>query len=92
MEAKPTPGPWEYDGVAVRRKGSIVGHQIAQPQDPDDPMHQTETERANGHLIAAAPDLLAALSVISLDPKISAWLKANDPNALKQARDAIGKV
>jgi hypothetical protein len=55
-------------------------------------MHQTETERANGHLIAAAPDLLAALSVISLDPKISAWLKANDPNALKQARDAIGKV
>lgn len=30
-----------------------------------------------------------ALSVIALDPKISGWLKKNDPKALKQVKEAL---
>lgn len=33
--------------------------------------------------------LVAALSVIVLDPKIRAFLEANDPKALAQAEEAL---
>lgn len=32
---------------------------------------------------------LDALKVISYDPQISGWLEDNDPNALKQVREAL---
>ena len=37
-------------------------------------------------------DLLAALLVMVLDPRISEWLSKNDPQALKQARAAIANA
>jgi hypothetical protein len=46
----------------------------------------------NAKLFVASPDLLAALLVISSDPKISAWLEANDVKALEQVRVAIAKA
>jgi hypothetical protein len=36
--------------------------------------------------------LVGALSVIVLDKKISAWLKQNDPQALKQAKTALKMI
>lgn len=33
--------------------------------------------------------LMAALAVITLDPKIRAFLEANDPKALTQAEEAL---
>ena len=47
---------------------------------------------ANARLIAAAPDLLAALQVLVLTPHILYYLEANDPMALEQARAAIAKA
>jgi hypothetical protein len=46
----------------------------------------------NARLIAAAPEMYNALNVITLEPKIRAWLAANDPKALEQAGDAITKA
>ena len=37
-------------------------------------------------------ETLNALKVLTLDPKISAWLRANDPKALEQATTAIGNA
>jgi hypothetical protein len=40
----------------------------------------------------AVDELWAALKVLTLDPKIRAWLKANDPKALEQADRAVRKA
>lgn len=49
----------------------------------------TSEGTANAFLMAASPKMLNALKVFILDPKISAWLQENDPQALKQAKNAI---
>ena len=38
---------------------------------------------------SSKPKLVAALAVIVLDPKIRAFLEANDPQALAQAEEAL---
>lgn len=61
---KHTPGPWKYDGRDIFPPA--MGQTIATTWD----IGRTSYERhANGHLIAAAPDLLAACETIisSLD-------------------------
>ena len=36
--------------------------------------------------------LFASLKVLTLDPRISAWLSEYDPKALEQAQESIAKV
>lgn len=62
-----TPGPWQFyeltlrggtpDGLGYIRPADEDGREIAHHGDMERPV---EENRANGHLIAAAPDLLAA--------------------------------
>ena len=63
---KHTPGPWEAVGNLVRSpmvqpQGLSKGVQIAECRDAYFLSH-TEESKANAHLIAAAPELLEALS------------------------------
>jgi len=67
-EAKHTPGPWVHNGgVAESRFCIETDHDIPNRKEihlacVSKPCGMTsETYRANAHLIAAAPDLLAAL-------------------------------
>jgi len=55
---KHTPAPWKADNGAVRAKN---GHQIAECALSTNWMNPTKKEIANAQLIAAAPDMLAAL-------------------------------
>lgn len=65
-EAKHTPGPWKYvpddDGIPAATiqaaDGSAVGSLFGRLRDGSSIDGREETE-ANGHLMAAAPDLLA---------------------------------
>lgn len=43
-------------------------------------------------LHTAAPELLNALKVFTLNPTIKHWLETYDPKALEQARAAIAKA
>ena len=85
IEAKPvahTPGPWmqEYDGAVA------IGEQVCIPVDhcgPDDVPHAER--KANARLIAAAPDLLAALQMaLDADQDSALWRET--------ARAAIAKA
>jgi len=87
-----TPGPWIcHSGMVWKSDGSANGIPIAR-MDRDTP-HTEPTERdRNAHLIASAPDLLAALETM-----VSAF-NANqiDPlvafAAIERARSAIDKA
>lgn len=68
--SKHTPGPWDYgwkiqpNGCpTVGHKGLMVCMVAHSAKDPD----QKETALANANLIAAAPDLLAALVALTED-------------------------
>lgn len=57
METKFTPGPWEFDGesdVFSTREGESL---VADVNFPQGRFRTKEELHANGHLIAAAPDL-----------------------------------
>ena len=70
-KAFPTPGPWHLGGSLISNGAETVALILRKPAwfggkeyatrdtDPDAPEHGIVAE-ANGHLIAAAPDLLAA--------------------------------
>jgi hypothetical protein len=62
-----TPGPWAENGCEIQAAdGSAVCEMLARPEDADKWGHHHAD--ANSRLIAAAPDLLAALeSIVSLD-------------------------
>jgi hypothetical protein len=94
MKAKHTPGPWEAHGCTIYTSdrwldGTNYGAQrIAQSyRDDSDAMPSTE-EYANAVLIAAAPDLLAALKQCYSD------LQRYAPNSTGsvQARAALAKA
>ena len=98
MSIKHTPGPWNLhspdegdpitgDGTfCITAKSMVIAN--AQPRD----WHETP---ANARLIAAAPDLLAALremvEAFSMD-NIGVDALARNINAKKLARDAIAKA
>jgi hypothetical protein len=48
---------------------------------------ERQERRAREHVRRLAPDLLKALKVLTLTPHIVAYLEANDPKALEQARN-----
>lgn len=64
-EMKHTPGPWLYDGegrvLTTRGRVRHVAEVEAPDVDNDLDGEHWEKVTSNGHLIAAAPDLLAAL-------------------------------
>ena len=105
MNTKHTPGPWTsenrsfqhdtFDGIPIIEAGT--GYGIASAWQVDN-IKASDTQRANAHLIAAAPDLLAALKVMLANEIALAesgdagfW----DPETtdhVKQARAAIAKA
>lgn len=97
-QAHPTPGPWRVttfragyqpDGSNPVDYSAIMSNegQIATISE------ECHTNReSNAPLIAAAPDLLAALKVLTMDERIRPWLAENDPKALGQAHAAILKA
>lgn len=99
MNGKHTPGPWglerqEYAVVITHQGGSIAATY------PEDMMGRKHDALANGHLIAAAPDLLVALQSLASNAerieRDSYSLQGHehfDPEtALEYARAAIAKA
>lgn len=91
-----TPGPWfavncgtadepMYSVKAARIKGKKPGHEVCICATGDSPQ---EMETANAILIAAAPDLLAALKSLLTSHVEDQW----DARAIKAAYDAIAKA
>ena len=66
MNTKHTPGPWKHQGVAAYANGATIAvatglHSIATIQE------RLAEQEANAKLIAAAPELLAALQTLCED-------------------------
>lgn len=95
-EFKGTPGPWEIkpeevDRPYIRIRGTRLGRRfkVANVLSPDyDGVHHREADetRANARLIAAAPELLEALTT-TLD-EIGHWLSQQKPG-LKEKIDSV---
>jgi hypothetical protein len=89
MTQQHTPGPWVWERVL--QDSAVTEHTLKGPtvlcrfwfDNPPD---------ADARLIAAAPELLAALKVMVLTRGIREHLEATDPMALEQARAAIAKA
>lgn len=104
MAGQHTPGPWTYEGDHTHRQYNIrmLGHLIGVRDEAKHictvnnlPPHvlanrDPVTAEANARLIAAAPDLLAALGdiVASSDANCGDSLA----NAIRTAKDAIAKA
>ena len=86
MTAKHTPGPWSYVGKSRIRSGNP-----RQPIATAFGSGRTHDERAaNARLIAAAPDLLAALQAV--DEMFSQPGKINSETVKRVVRAAIAKA
>jgi hypothetical protein len=90
-----TPGPWIFNnlGQITDRSGRIIvvtvsAHNIPNPAYPKGSFHylaEDDGGEANGRLISAAPDLLAALETIAAGN--------TDPDDMVEiAREAIAQV
>lgn len=76
-----TPGPWEQDGNAVHTsRGTIAVCPVPQKGGVFDC-------NANARLIAAAPDLLAALKAV-----MDEWREGYGLSCVKEVRAAISKA
>jgi hypothetical protein len=96
--SKHTPGPWEANSAdniyaAVNGRKEMIAKCCDLPciggHDDVAAQRARDMEIANARLIAAAPELLAALE------NIVAWMEQHHPEAAKnipQARAAIAKV
>jgi hypothetical protein len=104
---KHTPGPWSVSGVRTR----LDGHPVLQIYGPDDKVYacvfysdrlpgEHATSHADARLIAAAPEMLAALKFIfehiadkERGPRdLYPAFGLNSGRAIKMARDAIAKA
>lgn len=90
-----TPGPWEYDPSEkhyskpiVRNNGMVICHVLPLS------FHSHGDRNANGHLIAAAPDLLKALKDLcrNVDADLSGFWTESTSNFMQQAEAAISKA
>jgi hypothetical protein len=93
MSAKHTPGPWALREDSCVIVDSVVGYPIAgtRTKRPED------ENRANAHLISAAPDLLEALQEITDDYSDRFDLDSPSTNpgiktSIARARAAIAKA
>lgn len=82
-EAKHTPGPWNFTGNGVY---AADGTTVAD----NEPHYPQALDPCNGHLIAAAPELLEALE--ELEQLVSAHISEEADNWCKSARAAIAKA
>lgn len=99
-EFKGTPGPWEIkpeevDRPYIRIRGTRLGgrFKVANVLSPDyDGVHHREADetRANARLIAAAPELLEALTS-TLD-EIGFWLSQQKPELKDKLVSAVAKA
>lgn len=64
MGTKHTPGPWAVNGIAIDAGVTTVCWMAEPPQYAGDTAKFCDNDKANARLIAAAPDLLAALESI----------------------------
>lgn len=96
-KAKPTPGPWTVTSKYVQRYNDEPGNTVYTVEAPDQPLSPSipmakglkvsianAIREADARLIAAAPDLLAALADIAKQ-----W---PDSSAAKTALAAIAKA
>jgi len=88
MNTKHTPGPWSvhgsYIGAGNKRSMKVVATVANMPSDEMSP----DEVAANAALVAAAPDLLAAL----VDAADALLIHCPDAWALLQARAAIAQA
>ena len=99
MSAQHTPGPWRVSSVGLTNDGkrAVVSEDAgiawAHPQTAfkrgDGWQHECGEREANARLIAAAPDLLAALEAMRDDPTIKAVCRSP---LWAQMVDAIAKA
>jgi hypothetical protein len=92
VSAQHTPGPWQQYGteiISIDSKGKVT--KIADLCEPPVP-YSASVMDANGALLAAVTELLAALQVLTLDPRNVEYLTRFDPMGLKQARAALAKA
>ena len=85
MNTKHTPGPWTAKGrkMEARIYGNVEGGPVAVVPYVTE-WASNPYDEANARLIAAAPELLAALNEIMISP--------NSPAAKQRAFDAIAKA
>ncbi len=88
-EAKHTPGPWHYDGLVQIVEAARPHMRVAfLPSDHD----EYASSKPNGRLIAAAPDLLAALAAVLKWYGGAADDDSEWSPCMLQARTAIAKA
>lgn len=95
--SKHTPGPWEFDGEYVW--ADAVRGYVADPNTDDmtsgrglAKLDAPEMIKANGYLIAAAPELLEALQTMVMHAQSPDFDGAPSDAALEQAIAAIAKA
>ena len=74
-------GAWQFKRPAIEiaaANGNIIAVMV-EGYDAD----RRDEDEANAHLIAAAPDLLAALEAAVSNPDVSAWLTKAEAAILK---------
>lgn len=95
MKAQHTPGPWANIGIGfdteiIAGVGSVDPLKVVRIATVYDCSLSMEVQEANAHLIAAAPDLLAALELVAgLD---EGMLTSPTLAVVKNCRAAIAKA
>lgn len=88
MDTKHTPGPWVLSPSYPYRTNDAHGQFVA---DTSYTLRAEEEQEANAHLIAAAPDMLAALIEVVRWDEISG-IDAEWPVVMETVRAAIAKA
>jgi len=88
-----TPGPWVWSGkVLDSAHGRIFDH--AKYEGMWFAAYDDERDKANAHLIAAAPDLLASL--VEMEEMLHGWMQDNtglrELDVLERCESAIAKA
>jgi len=89
-QPKHTPGPWKLTTIQGKKYSEQI-HNKDMTFICDfncNPMHpMTKEERANAHLIAAAPEMLETLEYI-----LQNWSPKRENQSLKEWQDEIGDI
>lgn len=98
-EIKHTPGPWTSEDISFKHDAfygipiieAATGYGMATAWQVDN-VKASDTQRANARLIAAAPDLLAALVAAYAEIDGLHWTNDRVEGVLAAARAAIAKA
>lgn len=96
-----TPTPWKFEDRSIFTANDRM-NEIAHVRGYDDAHPERLTEKSFDEDVANAEhivkcvnereQIVAALACLVLDQRTVAYLRANDPQALKQARAALDKA